>query len=121
MRALLAAAAVAVATARFADQVSGERVRKHVGPVTAALHAAGGRTAVVRTAAHVVAGLNLRTGEHAWRVVLPDGAWRRARGRACRPLLFLPTAPKLTRLARARAPPLAHAPARARPVQRRTP
>lgn len=113
--ALCAALALALsAHARFADQVSGERVRRHVGPVVAALHAPGGRTAVVRTAAHVVAGLNLRTGEHAWRVVLPDGACQAA---APRFFPFLPPEPARTRSPRS--PPPSH-PAHT-PVQKRTP
>lgn len=73
--ALVLAAGAAVASARFPDQVSGERVRRHVGPVTAAVSAAGSR-ALVTTAANVLALLDVRTGEPVWRAP-QDGACRR--------------------------------------------
>jgi hypothetical protein len=76
---LLTAACAARSAAGIFPDMAGvnDRTAQYVGPIRAGdVHAISSKLVVVGTAAHVVAALNVRTGEPAWRVVLPDGECR---------------------------------------------
>ncbi len=73
LRPLLCAAALAAAGAFFADDVGvNDRAETRAGPPN--FVAAAGRSLLVSTDAGVAAALSQRTGDVAWRAVLPDGA-----------------------------------------------